>query len=62
MLYDNFLCLTDKVKKRNMAKIHAQRRKEYRERKKAALGNHWMKEESSRTKKYYKKSFNTHQN
>ena len=38
-----------------MAKSHAQRQKEYRERKKAASGKHWMKEKSSRTKKYYKK-------
>jgi hypothetical protein len=38
-----------------MAKTHAQRQKEYRERKKESLGKTWLASESKRTKKYYKK-------
>lgn len=38
-----------------MAKSHAQRQKEYRERKKAEAGSRWLQEETKRTKKYYKK-------
>ena len=36
-----------------MAKTHAQRQKEYRERKKAELGDTWVKAENRRTQKYY---------
>lgn len=36
-----------------MAKSHAQRQKEYRERKKAEGGSQWLEKESKRTKKYY---------
>ena len=38
-----------------MAKSHAQRQKEYRERKKAEIGSNWLEKESKRTKKYYTK-------
>ena len=38
-----------------MAKSHAQRQKEYRERKKADHGSNWLENESKRTKAYYKK-------
>lgn len=36
-----------------MVKTHAQRQKEYQERKKAELGDKWLKAESSRTKRYH---------
>ena len=36
-----------------MAKTKSQRMKEYRERKKATLGDEWLKQESQRTKQYY---------
>ena len=36
-----------------MAKTHAQRQKEYREKKKAELGREWLNAEKRRTKKYY---------
>jgi hypothetical protein len=38
-----------------MAKSHAQRQKEYRDRKKAEEGSKWLEKESRRTKKYYTK-------
>jgi len=36
-----------------MAKSHAERQKEYRERKKAEQGSKWLENESKRTKRYY---------
>ena len=38
-----------------MAKSHAQRQKEYRERKKAEMGSNWLEKESKRNKKYFTK-------
>ena len=37
-----------------MAKSKSQRMKEYRERKKASLGEKWLIQESNRTREYYK--------
>ncbi|VDI60354.1 Hypothetical predicted protein [Mytilus galloprovincialis] len=44
----------NKLEKVKMAKSKSQRMKEYRERKKASLGEKWLIQESNRTREYYK--------